>query len=354
MIMKKVRYLFIFITIASLFFSLVGWSQSEAATPASSTQVSAAADFFKGKTIKIVIPFDGGNTSDIWARIMATYLAAKTGGNVIVSNQGAGGGLVARNEVYKMAKPDGLTILFDPTGAQLTPWLLNQEGVAYDPTKFEFLGGIRACMPGLMVGPKTNYKTVQDLQNSKEEIRFATAQVASINTIALLYAIDALKLNARVVSGYKSSTNVTLAIAQGEAHGGSSSLDAALVLERAGTAKVVVLLATERDKVYKDVPCLTEFIKPSDSGMKLLKGLPMDARVLCAPPGTPQDRVKFLKDNVAAVLADASFQRAITTMNTYWPGALTGEEVLSIATSSSQSKSILLEYYSTLKSKYVK
>jgi tripartite-type tricarboxylate transporter receptor subunit TctC len=98
--------------ISSLFFFA---ALAPAAAPAA--PASDAADFYKGKTIKILVGFSPGNSSDVTARVIARYLAKQTNATVVIYNNAGGGGLVARNEMYSTIKPDGLTIMFDPTGA---------------------------------------------------------------------------------------------------------------------------------------------------------------------------------------------------------------------------------------------
>jgi len=342
--MKKVL-----VVIFSLFFFT-----ALASSPAPAAPVSAAADFYKGKTIKILIGFSPGNNTDVMARIFARYLAKQTNTTVVVSNNAGGGGLVARNEMYTTAKPDGLTIMFDPTGALWPSWVLNQEGVTYDISKFEYLAGIDGAMMGLMVSAKGPYRTVEDLRNSKTRLKFGASGIASLPCVSVLNTIDALGLNAMMAPGYKSATEYATAIAQGELDGGSAGLETSLRFQEGGTVKVILYLWYERDKNFPDVPSLSDFIKIPDKSMNLMKALSNNGKLFFAPPNTPTDRVQYLRNSLAAVFADKNFQADIVKLNQYWPGVVSPEDLKKLALEASRGKADSVVYYKSLVAKYVK
>ena len=73
---------------------------------------SAQAPFYQDKTIRIVAGYGAGSVDDAWARLIARYLAKHIPGNptMIVQNMPGAGAMIAANYVYKVAKPDGLTL----------------------------------------------------------------------------------------------------------------------------------------------------------------------------------------------------------------------------------------------------
>jgi tripartite-type tricarboxylate transporter receptor subunit TctC len=331
---------------------LTATTLTAASAPTSSS--SKVADFYKGKTVKLLLGFDAGNVTDTWARIIAPYLAKQIGANVVVVNEAGGGGLVARNGFFKLTKPDGLTIMMDPSGALWPSWLLDQEGVQYDVTKFEYLGGINAANLSLFVNPKGPYTSVEALKKADKPIKFVVSGVASMPAIAVLNTIEVLGLKAMVGAGYKNTVAVTTAVIQGEADAGSCDLQAAVNYEKNGQLKVLFIEGYERDPNFPNVLCLADFAKIPDPAMKLLKGLPYNGRVIFAPPGTPKETVQFLSESIAATLANKDLQSAIAKLSTYWPGNLSGEEVRKMALDVGQNKSASLSYYKSLVAKYVK
>jgi tripartite-type tricarboxylate transporter receptor subunit TctC len=349
--MKKV----LAIVSALFFFSTLAPAPATPATKETTqVQTAGSADFYKGKTIKILVGFSPGNSSDLAARVIARYLAKQTDTTVVVVNDAGGGGLVARNALYSITKPDGLTIMCDPTGALWPSWVLDQAGVAYDISKFEYLGGIDAAMMGLMVSAKGPYKTIDDLRNSKTQVKFAASGVASLPSISTLNAIDALGLNAMMAAGYKSSVEFTTAIAQREADAGSTDLGTALRYQKDGTMKVIAYLWYERDKNFPDVPSLNEFIKIPDKSLNLMKALSNNGKIFFAPPNTPADRVQYLRNSLTAIFADNNFQAEIVKLNLYWPGVISGEDLKKLALGASQGKTDSVAYYKSLVAKYVK
>ena len=322
--------------------------------PSTAAPAAKVADFYKGKTVRLVLGFDAGNTTDTWARIIAPYLEKQIGTTVVVVNQGGGGGLVARNGLFKLTKPDGLSIMMDPSGALWPSWMLDLEGVQYDVTKFEYLGGINAAYMGLFVNPKGPYTSVEALKKADKQVKFAVSGIASLPAVTILNTIEVLGLNAMLAGGYKNTAATATAVVQGEADGGSCDLQAALNYEKGGQAKVLMIQGYERDPYFPNVPCLADFAKIPDTAMKLLKGLPSNGRLFFAPPGTPKETVQFLRESIAATLANKDLQAAIVKIATYWPGTLSGEEAEKMAADVGQNKSASLSYYKSLVAKYVK
>jgi tripartite-type tricarboxylate transporter receptor subunit TctC len=322
-------------------------------TPASASAAETA-DFYKGKTIKIIVGFAPGNNLDVGARIMANYLAKQTNSVVIVQNEDGGAGLVARNSMYQTVKPDGLTIMYDPSGALWPSWVLEQEGVAYDISKFEYLGGLEGTMMAFAVSPKGQYQTIDALRKSTRQIKFAISGVASLPCVALLNTIDALGLNAMVGAGYKGSTAATTAMFQGEVDGTSGNMETAYRYQKQGQSKILLYQWYERDKHFSDIPSLNEFIKIPEKSMNLMKSMPSNARIVFAPPNTPKDRVQYLKNNLATIFANKNFQAEIVKVAEYWFGTLTGEEIQKLALQAAKEKSDSIVYYKSLVAKYVK
>src|SRR5213594_2353639 len=106
--------------------------------------VSAASSqesFYKGKTIRIIVGFSAGGGYDTYARVIARHLSKHVPGNptVAVENMAGAGSLISANHVYKVAKPDGLTIGHFIGGLFLQQ-LLEKPGIEFDALKFEYVG----------------------------------------------------------------------------------------------------------------------------------------------------------------------------------------------------------------------
>src|SRR5262245_50462850 len=100
-----------------------------------------AQSFYEGKTLRIIVGLAPGGGFDTYARVIARHVGRHVPGNptVVVENMTGAGSLIAANHVYRVAKPDGLTIgKFN--GALMLGQVLGQPGIEFDARKFEFIG----------------------------------------------------------------------------------------------------------------------------------------------------------------------------------------------------------------------
>ena len=100
-----------------------------------------AQSFFEGKTIRIVVGFSAGGGFDTYSRAIARHMTRHIPGNptILVENMTGAGSLIAANHLYKVAKPDGLT-LGNFHGNQVIGQLLGREGIEFDARKLEWIG----------------------------------------------------------------------------------------------------------------------------------------------------------------------------------------------------------------------
>src|SRR5262245_65830525 len=125
----------------------------------------AAQPAFEGKTIRIVVGFSAGGGFDTYSRGIARHMSRHIPGNpaIIVENMTGAGSIVAANYLYRIAKPDGLTI-GNFHGFQVLNQVLGASGIEFDARKFEWLGvpvqDSGACA-------LTRARCITDLQNWK-------------------------------------------------------------------------------------------------------------------------------------------------------------------------------------------
>src|SRR5258705_4566539 len=103
--------------------------------------IVAQANFYQGKTLKVIVGSAPGGGYDQWARLMAQHIGKHIPGNptVIVQNMPGAGGAVAANYIYGIAKPDGLTLgAFNP--ALYFDQLVARPEVKFDWGKFTWIG----------------------------------------------------------------------------------------------------------------------------------------------------------------------------------------------------------------------
>ncbi len=172
--------------------------------------------FYKAKTLRIVVSSAAGGGGDIVARVIARHLPRHIPGNptIIVENLPGGGDIVGINYVYKIAKRDGLTLLFS-TGAPITQ-LLNPPEIKFDILKMRFIGGSSESVVGFIRSDRTGVKSVNDLSKATGPIILGGSQVGSIKDISLLTAMNLLGVGVKYVPGYGGSGPIRLAFERGE------------------------------------------------------------------------------------------------------------------------------------------
>ncbi|MCJ7595284.1 MAG: hypothetical protein MUO52_11000, partial [Desulfobacterales bacterium] len=280
------------------------------------SQVAAAEgpeEFYKGKIIKLIVSSRPGGGSDLAARVLAPYLAKYTGAsNVAIENNDKAGGMVAKNYVFNNAKPDGLTLGLDPGSIPFQNYLMGEPGVQYDLVSAPWIANFDH-QPWLgLVGAKSKFTSINDLKSAKG-LRFGGATPGGGITVSSALVLYLFGLDGKVIPGFKGTTGVALALGRGELDGGSGQTSNVLNNIEQGYVKPIVVLEYNRLKELPDVPAVPELIQMTDEQKEILDlhiSVPT-TKMMTAPPGTPQDRVQFLRDAMAKVKNDEQFEKEL-------------------------------------------
>lgn len=313
----------------------------------------AAAQYYAGKTITIVVGYKTGGGYDRVARLLARHLPKHIPGspNVIVQNMPGANSIIAANHVYAVAKPDGLTIgTFNRNLpiAQLT----GVEGVKYDMTKFAWIGSAASESTVLAVRNDLPYQTVEDLRKipaDKPLIIGATGPGANTYDFPLLLK-ELAGFNFKIVSGYSSSSDIMLAIERKEADGRAGSYTSIRpFIDRKLVHPILRSRAVEPG--IEKLP-VDESLAPNARAraiMALRSAPEVVGRPYVMHPQTPPELVKTLREAFAKTIADpalkAEAKKAKADLN-----FVDGEEALKVMHEIlSQPKDIVAEF-----SKYIK
>ena len=275
----------------------------------------AQESFYKGKIIRIIVPFSAGGGYDIYSRVLARHIGKHIAGNpvLVVENTTGAGGLIGTNYVYKVAKPDGLTI-GHPIGSLFLQQLVGKPGIEFDARKFEYIGAPAQDTQLLTVHKRTGIKSVEQWLASKTAVKFGASGPGSANEDIPKIVKAALGLPLQIVSGYKGSADIRLAFNSGEVDGVSipwESLKATWPKEME-TGDVVVVLQTggHAHAELPKVPLAMDFAK-TEIGRKLLEACVNNfgatARPYLLPPGTPKNRVEILRRAFMETMKDSEF-----------------------------------------------
>ncbi len=279
----------------------------------------SVADFYKGKTITIVVGFAPGGGYDATARLVAKHIGNHLPGNpnVIVENMDGAGSLVAANNIYNVARPDGLTL-----GAfselQVINQLTGMDGVQFDARKFGWIGSAVRAPVVCTIRADSRYHTAQDMlrKDLPPLVLGGTAPGADTDDFPKLL-IATLGANIRMVSGYTGTSTVRLAVDGGEVDGlcwgYSSVMSTAAPWIESNFVGIPIYQSPDPDqKLLSRFPgaLRAEDLTTDQQAKTVLRaGTAAGAmqKPLVAPPNVPADRLLALQDAYRAMVADPAF-----------------------------------------------
>lgn len=279
---------------------------------ASSAHAQGDTDFYRGKTVTIVTSTGPGGAYDLVARLIARHMPRYLSGtsNMIVQNMPGGGNVVAANYMHEVAPKDGTWIAVVNNAVPLNQ-VLDGRGVRFDAAKFNWIGSTGGRNEAVFILRNAGINSVDELKQ-KEATLGGTGPGSSI-VIYPTVMNNLLGTRFRIVNGYKSSTEVFLAMERGEVVSRSGSLSSIYTtMPHWMSEKKIVFLAqvgSVRDKELPDVPLLTELAKDEEQRrvMSLISSPSSLGHPYFTPPNVPAARIAELRKAFAATMADRAF-----------------------------------------------
>jgi tripartite-type tricarboxylate transporter receptor subunit TctC len=274
------------------------------------------ADFYRGKTLTVLIGSGSGGGVDQVARAVSRHLGRHVPGNPVVvpKNMGGGGGVQVLNYVNSVAPKDGATIGFVLPSLVFDPLFVGkQEG--FDPRTMQWLGGpARYASVAIAWNPWTRVRKAADLL-TQELVVGASAAASSSGADAFIMR-NILGFKFRVVTGYPSGAAMDLAMQRGETQGraniawyGIKSRNSDWLRE--GTISLLYQMGLKKNPSIPDeVPLVLDFTTSAiDRQMLELKFSAYDVGyALMAPPETSPDRVAALRKALADTFNDPAYR----------------------------------------------
>ena len=277
------------------------------------TAASAQNDFYRGKTVTLVISSSAGGGYDVMGRTIARYLPKHIPGNprVIVTNMPGAGGIGATNYLYRSAPKDGTFIGSVQNNLPFEPLLGTREAV-YDPTKFNWLGS-PSIEVGLVVVWKTApVNTIEDLK--RREITVGSSGANSTPSFYARLINETLKTKMKIVVGYPGQNEAYLAMERGEVDGFPSLFYNTLNATRPNwrterNVKVILQYGLEKEPALPNVPSALDLVTNPEDRQLLQAGLAQVTmgRPYLMPPGVPADRVAIMRKAFEDTFKDAAF-----------------------------------------------
>lgn len=305
--------------------------------PDGSQAASGDQDFYKGKTIRIIVGFAAGGGFDVYARTIARHMPKHLPGNpsMIVDNMTGAGSRLAANYLYKASAPDGLTI-GNFIGSLLLQQILGDQGIEFDGRKFEWLGAPVMDDTACALTKASGVTTIDQWFAAKTPIKLGGEAPGANDSDVPRMLKATLGLPIQLIEGYKGTSNIRLAAEAGEVDGGcwtwasirstwKKGLDSGLV-------NVVLQVNAKKASDIPNVPNAIDYAKTAEAKQLIDAGIHANSAILRAyalPPGTPKDRLNVLRDAFMATMKDKDFAAEITKANLEL-NPLSGVEVESI------------------------
>lgn len=269
-------------------------------------------EFYRGRTVSLIVSSEPGGGYDATARITAKTLPKHLPGNpnIVVRNMPGAGGIRAPSYVYAIAERDGTVLALMQNTIPFEP-LVGNKAATFNSTKLLWLGSPNVEQGVLMVWPTAGVKSLDDLRT--KEITIGVPSVSSTPAYNSRLLIKVLGLKLKIVPGYPSSTAALLAMEKGEVDSFPNFYNSMMQSRpnwlKEGKVLVLAQWGPYKEKAIADVPFLPEIVKDPEK-LALLNVASASyalGRPFMMPPGVPADRFLAMRKAVFATFNDPAF-----------------------------------------------
>ncbi len=306
--MKRLKLLGSLATVAAMAFATGG-----TAVPAS------AAEFYKGKTINIVVGTTPGGTNDFIARTLGDHMMQYIPGKpkYIVRGMPGAGSVRSVNFLVNAGPQDGTYIGTLIRGIILGP-LFGIHGSNFDPSKFHWLGSVNQATQIAVVWHTTGVTSIDDIKK-RQIIAGGTGPSTGMSQFpAIINAVLGTKF--KVIYGYPGGNQVNLAMERGEVQARlgwtyrSALSEKPHWFKKGGEARIIMQMGIKKNPELKGIPWLNDLVKNKEDlqAVELLSSQMLLGRPYFAPPGVPADRANLLKVAFEKTMTDKGFIKDAT------------------------------------------
>ncbi len=271
-----------------------------------------AAEFFKGKTLRIVVGAGVGSGYDITARILARHFPAHIPGNptIIVQNQQGAGGLTMTNSLNANGPFDG-TVIGAPFNGTPTMPLLQPQTAHFDADKLSYIGSTNRETQVMYVWQAVPIHKLDEVKTTELVMGAQAPGSTQYDYPILLDRLLGYKF--KVITGYESTPKIHLALERGEVQGTVANWSTLKALNSDWLAekKIRILAQWGLKKLPEigDVPSIFDYLTndADRAAVKLVVARLEYGRPFFLPPGVPAARVTALRQAFDATVKDPAF-----------------------------------------------
>jgi tripartite-type tricarboxylate transporter receptor subunit TctC len=290
----------------------------------SSAATDSGRDFYAGKIVQLIVPYDPGGGYDQWALVLAPYMQKYLGADKVHIVYMAGdGGMIGTTAIYN-ADPDGLTIGDTNAGGDVFNQIANPVGSDADMSKVDWLGRPDDDPHLIVTHAKGPYPTFDKLVASKGNGRVTALATGSgssdYNAAVIVY--NAFKVPFTMQAAFTGSSDEKAAFLAGQ--GTTASLSSSDAVEIRTSARNVLLVSSTPSDKLPHVPTVIQEAKTHKIAAKTVQALQALSDVMdlghafFAPPGVPADRLAALRSAFVKSMNDPGFQQAAKKAGLYF------------------------------------
>ena len=293
--------------------------------PAVAYDEKAVADFYQGKTVRIIVGVAAGGGYDTYARMIARYFGQYIPGKptVVVENQPGAGSVLAMKQIFNTAPKDG-TVIGSVVAQNVAAEQLYGQSVDFDLTKVGHIGAPSADKFAFYLAKRTGVTKLDDVigANAQPIVIGTVAPAGDPGSAMSAYLNTFFGAKIKNVSGYAGTAPIRLAIDSGEVDGYVNAWQSHVVTskEKTDSGEWLILLQWTLEPIAgvpSGVPTVKDIARtPEQLQLGRLAILPNDfARPLFLPPGAPPDRLAALQAAFAQTMADPDFKAEAAKAN---------------------------------------
>jgi tripartite-type tricarboxylate transporter receptor subunit TctC len=288
-------------------------------------------DFYRGKTLRMLIGYGPGGGYDIYGRLVAEFLPRYLPGKptIIAQNMPGAGSFAAASYIHDVAPKDGT--VFGSLAQTLALDSMTNTNAKVDVSKMPYIGRVVTNIDVGAALTKTGIKSFEDVRSKQYNVGASGGGSTTVLFPTALNTYAGAKF--KLIRGYSGTINILLAMERGEVDiVGAYGLPGILVSHpgwvHKGEAAIIYQASLKRHRLLPNVPAIPELAQ-SDEGREVLRAAASTGdvgRSILTTPGVPPERLAALRSAFQAMLNDPDFLAACEKRNLMIDGAA-GEEI---------------------------
>jgi tripartite-type tricarboxylate transporter receptor subunit TctC len=275
------------------------------------------AEFYRGRTVRILVGFTAGGGFDVYSRVIARHLGKHIAGHptVIVENMAGAASIVAANHVYNVGPRDG-TVIGNISGPIILEQLFDKPGVQFDMARFRHLAVPVSETYLMVVSRRVGVTRIAEILGPGARQVVVGAIPGSTVEHAPLLLRDGLGANLKIVSGYKGTADVRMAIENGEVEAFFNTWTSAKVtaLDKLKSGEWLILAQLTDTPLAglptPHVPAIPDLTQSAEQRQLLRFGTSVPnvfGKLYVMAPGVPPDRAAAVEAALRKTFTDPAF-----------------------------------------------